>query len=970
MRPLVPGRAPSRVGVPAPRGAMVEFFQKTGTAQAAEALSGTILGRFAVRERLGKGGMGEVYRAEDTKLRRSVALKRITPHLRSDPVYRQRFLKEAERASCFADPHVAAIYDVLEENGEIYLIMEYVEGETLRQRLHDTFTFEQFLDIALQCTQAVASAHEHGILHCDIKPENIMLTSAGQVKILDFGVAKHLPRSDESSTLDKTRTLGGTPAYMAPEVLLESPFDGRADVFSLGVVFYEALTGQQPFQASSFVATTEKVLREDPPPLRVFNPKIPGEMQSLVTQMLAKKRSDRLASARELESRLKRLQQLQTTTMFMPVTQGGFRRRWWKPIGIVALALILVVVGAAVWPRAIGWLRPSPRFAERGWVLISDFDVDDGSTLPDAGVREGLAIALQQSKYLNVYPRSRVYQVLQRMKRDNVTHIDEALGREICQRENVPVLLAGSIVRSGNAFQIMVRAVEPTRGDLLFGEKTEFERREDFFRKIDWLAGRVRKDLGEPRTAIENARPLAKVTTSSLEALQLYSKAIDARARGDLDQLPTLLQGALNLDSNFAMAHFLMADVYESLGDRTKELEHLSKAYLLRKEITDRERSSIESSYYDVMGQEDKAVQALTALVTLYPDDPEARRQLASEYFNVGDLAHSIQELRQAIKADPNFSPSYGNLILFLARSNAADEAIQAYREAQAHGRDSPTASWGLGMALWNQGKIAEAQVQFQRLQETDPSYESVGRIYFARTLIYQGQLAAAEERILAGIHQDEAAKRKSPELLQRYLLAQIALIQGNKVEAHRQLKLILAAGEPEAYPTADLRRAGALSAKMGDLGSARLALRRLAQLQAKLPNSFIKACRDNLAGEIALAAGQTGEAVRLFSASLAEYPLAISHHGLARAYEKQRNWSGAAREWEGLLQARGEIFQDNCPTDWVLAHLSLARLYRHTNQIGPSRAAYEKFLDIWKAGDRLPLVEEAVRESQELSRP
>lgn len=949
---------------------MVELFQKTGRVQAAESLRGTIHSRFVVRERLGKGGMGEVYRAEDTKLRRSVALKRITPHLRSDPLYRQRFLKEAERASCFADPHVAAIYDVLEENDEIYLIMEYVEGETLRQRLHDTFTFVQFLDVALQCTQAVASAHEHGILHCDIKPENIMLTSAGQVKILDFGVAKHLPRSDESSTVDKTRTLGGTPAYMAPEVLLESPSDGRADIFSLGVVFYEVLTGQQPFRASSFVATTEKVLREEPRPIRAFNPKIPGEMQSLVTEMLAKKRSDRLASARELESRLKRLQQSATTSQSWPVTQRRVWEHWRKPLGVAALALILVLVGAAVWPRAIRWFRPSPKFAERGWVLISDFDVADGSTLPDAGVREGLTIALQQSRYLSVYPRSRVYQVLQRMKRDNVTHIDEALGREICQRENLPVLLAGSVVRSGNAFQIAIRGVEPTRGDLLFGEKTEFQRQEDFFGKVDWLARRVRKDLGEPRTTIENARPLAKVTTGSLEALQLYSKAVDARARGDLDQISVLLQSALNLDSNFAMAHFLMADVYESLGDRTKELEHLSKAYLLRKEVTTREQSLIESSYYDIMGQEDKALQALTALVTLSPDDPEARRQLASEYNNVGDLAHSIQELRRAIKVDPNFPPSYGNLVLALARNNAADEATEVYHQAQARGLDSPAAEWGLGLALWNQGKISEAQAQFRRLREADPSYESVGRIYFARTLIYQGKLAAAAELLLAGIHQDETAKRKSPELLQRYLLAQVALTQGNKLEVHRQLRLILESGEPEAFQAADLRRAGALGAQMGELGSARLALRKLEQLQAKFPNSFNRSCRDNLAGEIALAEGQTLDAVRLFSASLAEYPLAISHHGLARAYERQRNWSSAAPEWEQLLQTRGEIFQDNCPTDWVLAHLSLARLYRHTNQIEASRAVYENFLDIWKTGDSLPFVEKAARELEELGRP
>src|SRR3989441_2861214 len=215
--------------------------------QPQESLSGSVVGRFRIGDRLGKGGMGEVYRAEDTKLKRTVALKRLAPQLRADSGYRRRFLEEAERASRFSDSHVAALYDVLDEGGEIFLVMEYVEGENLRQRLRRPISLQEFFDIATQCVEALAAAHQRGIVHCDIKPENIMLTAADQVKILDFGVAKHLPRSDQSSTVDRSGTMAGTPAYMSPEVLLEKAPDGRADVFSLGVVFYEALTGHHPF---------------------------------------------------------------------------------------------------------------------------------------------------------------------------------------------------------------------------------------------------------------------------------------------------------------------------------------------------------------------------------------------------------------------------------------------------------------------------------------------------------------------------------------------------------------------------------------------------------------------------------------------------------------------------------------------------------------------------------------------------
>jgi len=230
--------------------------------------------------------MGEVYRADDTRLKRPVALKRMAHPLRADQLYRQRFLEEAQRASGLTGTHVAAIYDVVEEQGEIFLVMEYVEGETLRQRLREPFTVQQFLDIAVQCVDALVVAHAHGIVHCDIKPENIMLTSDQQVKILDFGVAKRLPRSDQSTTLEKVGVLGGTPAYMSPEVLLEKLPDGRADIFSLGVVFYETLAGHHPFKASSFVATSERILRETPPPIHIFNRHVPPELDGIVGHML------------------------------------------------------------------------------------------------------------------------------------------------------------------------------------------------------------------------------------------------------------------------------------------------------------------------------------------------------------------------------------------------------------------------------------------------------------------------------------------------------------------------------------------------------------------------------------------------------------------------------------------------------------------------------------------------------------
>jgi tetratricopeptide (TPR) repeat protein len=421
------------------------------------------------------------------------------------------------------------------------------------------------------------------------------------------------------------------------------------------------------------------------------------------------------------------------------------------------------------------------------------------------------------------------------------------------------------------------------------------------------------------------------------------------------------------LDPDFAMAHRLMAEFYAIIGNGAQELEHVKRAYELRHGLTERERRFIEAGYYSATGREDEAVAALTALVALYPEDPEAHRDLAFLYYELGDLHNSIQELHQVIKIDPNSAPAYANLVVWLARNNAPEDAMKIYQEANARGLASPGARWGLGMALWSQGRVAEAQAEFLSLQEASPVYESIGRFYFARTLIYQGKLAAASEQLVVGIRHDKAAKRKSAELVQRYLLADVALTEGKKDEARQQLELIVAAGEPEALQAADLQQAGALYAQMGDVATSRRILRRLEDLQAKLPNLYNRACRDNVAGEIALAEARSKDAVQLFSASLAAYPLALSHQGLARAYEAQRDWRNAATEWKKFLDSRGEVFQDYCPTDWVLAHLSLARVYRHFNDIDGARAEYKKFLEIWRESDRLRFVEQVVRESQEM---
>jgi eukaryotic-like serine/threonine-protein kinase len=943
---------------------VAEILHMTPTSPHSEALSGLIAGRFMIVERLGKGGMGEVYRAEDVRLKRTVALKRLAPQLRNDPHYRRRFQQEAERVSSFSDAHIAALYDVIEADGEMLLIMEFVEGETLRQRMQQAIGLEEFFTVAAQCAEALAAAHARGVVHCDIKPENIMLTRNEQVKILDFGVAKYLPRSDQSTTVDRSGPVGGTPAYMAPEVLLEKIPDGRADIFSLGIVFYEILTGQHPFLASSFVATTDRIRNETPASIRIFNRHASAAVESITTKMLAKDPAQRYASADELLADLRLAQAGMAPAGLKPATGISSRARRWRWPATAAGAVLVVIVVFAVYhsvPR-------KPILAERGWVLITDFDTRGEDVIRDEAVREGLTIALQQSRYVNVFPRSRVYDVLQRMKKEKVTRIDENLGREICQRENLQVLITGSIEHVGDVFQITLRALEPQRATLLFSEKERFNRKEEFFEKTDALARATRRDLGESLAGINtNSRPLAKVTTNSLEALQLYSQAKDASDQGDNERVLSLLRGALQLDPDFAMAHLKLAEYYASVVSKNENaLQEYKRAYDLRRGVTDRERRWIEADYYSSQERYEDAAQALSILANLYPDDADVRAELADAYYAVGQLDKAIEQAREAIRLDPHGAQEYGTLTLFLARNNQDDEAIRTYQQAAQQGMDLPNLHWGLGMAYLGKGDVARARKQFQLVEDSGTQWQSLGDLYLARTDLYQGKVGAARSRLEAALQRDQARPGKGLQFVERALLGDLEVFAENPVSARQQADAI-ASAVGSNLQTSDYLAAGIIYARSGELGRARQLLQQLDTIQSKTPTAWNQSSDLCLEGEIALEERKPAQAVKMFSEAESKYSRALFHAGLAKGYEMQKDWEHAIGEWEEVLRRRGEMLQDQFPPDLAVAELQLARDNYQNRNFPASKQHYQAFLELWREADSQRLLKEAGRELKQV---
>ncbi|MFQ5778091.1 MAG: protein kinase [Terriglobia bacterium] len=953
---------------------MAEAYAKPPTSAGTSSdLTGSTVGRFAIRARLGKGGMGEVYRAHDTKLKRPVALKRIAPEHRTDEEYRSRLWKEAERASRLSYAHIAGVYDVLEEKGEIFLVMEYVEGQTLRERLRDPLPPEEFLRLAVQCAEALAAAHEKEVVHRDIKPENIMLTPTGLVKILDFGVAKRLlrhdpegPTTDASSLMVGTRS--GTPAYMAPETLLEREIDERVDIFSLGVVFYEALTGSHPFRGANYEETTARILREVPPPVSRHNSTAPAELDRIVAKMLAKDPAQRYATARDLLGELRAVRSALVSPWKQLLEHLGqwwrYRTRWERAALAAGVALAALLVGVLAYQNFR--IRV---FAERDWILVADFDNQSGELLFDHTASELVRHALQQSRYVNVVPRSRVVDALRRMGRTQVMHVDAALGREICRRENFRALLTGKIISAGSAFQIILQILDPWQGLPVVTETERLESPAELYAGVDRLTQRLRRHLGESLAQVEkDSTALAQVTTSSLVALERYSRALELYAAGDFERFLVLANSAVEHDPNFVMAHLYLARAHYRLGDDKSALEHMARTEQAQGRVTERERYLILATHNQFQGEYEKAVEQYRLLTELYPDDLQGHRGLAEVSIYVGQREEAIEAQRRVLELDPHSAFDHSRLLLYLSRVNRFREALAAYKQARAQDISGAQLHWGAGLAHLGLGNPEEARAEFELLAAEGGTYEeNLASLYLARVLMYEGRMREAAEVLRAGFALDERLGSETWIPVRRYLLARVELVRGRAAAARAEARRLALDARAELQP-ANLLRAAFLALELGELGSARQLLALLDELRTQQDSTFTKACYHILRGELERVAGRAEAAVEsqraatLFSSSFESFL------ALGKAYRARGDWRSAIQAYERFLGFKGEILRDDFPGGWVLGHLYLARLFSQIDDTQQALRHYDEFLRLWAGADSdLPVLELARAERERL---
>lgn len=882
---------------------------------------GKQFGHYEVVSRIGSGGMGVVFLARDLRLDRRVAIKVLPDGRVADELARTRFRREAQALSRLNHPGIATIYDFDQQDGRDFLVMEYIEGKSLRDVGPDPLPPADVVRLGVQLAEALAAAHGAGVVHLDLKPGNLMLTADGRLKVLDFGIARlHSPDvGSDGTTYPGTATnIAGTPPYMAPEQVAAGPVDRRTDIYGAGATLYELATGRQLFTEPRGVALYGAILRSTPDPPSRFNKAIDPSLDKVLLKAVEKSPSDRQQSAKEL------LRDLQQSS---PAGVAGMvrRRSWSRREALLTGVATLVVVCAtayALWP-----VPARAGFHERDFLLVGDLENRTNDPLLARTVQEALTISLQQSHFVNLVSRDRVIDTLRRMNKPANATIDEAAARDICQREGVPALISGAVTKiaGGETTQIALNVIDAGGGRLLFVLTAEYRKPDEIFARVDDLARRLRENLGEREGAIAtSSQPLQKVTTGSLEALRQYSKAVEARAMGDLDAVKAPLIAALQLDPDFAMAQLKLGDYYlAAAGDRERAFPYMDRAYALRERVTEREKYFIAAEYFSAHQQFEDARDSLTALTTLYPEDPEFRYELANAYYALEDLSPAIAELRQAIRIHPHGARAQGSLVLFLARNNQTDAALDASTEAQRNGIDSPYLYWARGLALAGKGDVAAARKDFAKLAGTTPYYRHLGLLQDARLSLLEGNLPAA----IAGLNQAVDVTRREGdatlELASRLQLARAYMLGSQPRAALDQAAHVIRLTDSATTRPNALRDAGSLALAVGDVQGAQNCLKRLDDTSS---NAVRGAAQLFLAAEIAAHERRYVDARRMLDESYARRPFYGCQRVQAQASAAMGDWNGAVGGWSALLSLRGQVIQDGFTPDLRLASTELAR--------------------------------------------
>jgi eukaryotic-like serine/threonine-protein kinase len=973
---------------------------------------GTRFGRYEIRRLIRKGGMGEVFLAQDTQLRRLVAIKLITTEFTHDVERLHRFEQESYAASSLNHPNILTIHEIGSHDGVHYIATEYIDGESLRDRLHHShIQLREVLEVAIQVASALSAAHQAGIVHRDIKPENIMLRRDGYVKVLDFGLAK-LTDTDVKKQEDAdapTRVMVktdpgvimGTSFYMSPEQARAQEVDARTDIWSLGCVIYEMVSGRMPFEGPTTSDVIGLILNKEPLPLARYGPEIPAELDRIVTKALEKDREERYQVVKDLALDLKKLKRHMEFELDLertvppdarsgagPVvsTSGSLTRtakastaqtdssaivhttssaeylvsqiKIHKKASALVAAAFVVAVAAAIF----FYLKPVSALTEKDAVLLADIVNTTGDSVFDGTLKQGLAVQLGQSPFLNLFSDTRVRQSLRLMGRSPDERVTVDVGREICQRQGLKALITGSIASLGSHYVLTLEALNSQSGEVLAREQAEAESKEQVLKALSQAAINLREKLGESLNSLQRFDAPLEVTTSSLEALKAYSLASDTAARGKWVEAMEHYKHALELDPNFASAYSGLAVCYANTGQPKLAAENAAKAYPLRDRVSEVENFRISSFYYFyVTGELDKYIEVLELYKQTYPRDERPYINLSVSYDRIGQWEKSAAEAGEAIRINPNTAAPHSNLARALMRLDRYDESVAVLNRAlQQLKLDTEPLHTFVYHNAFIRGDAATMKQEVDRLSGKQNEY--VAFDWQTNSASFTGQFRLAEDFSHRAI--DLAAKNNAKEVAAQYAAEEAlrAAVFGQCAQTKSEAAHALSFEHNQV----SLTRSGLALALCGEVGQSQSLVDELAKQypQFTIVNGIwlppIRAALELDRGNAAQALLELQAANRYEAAGefWSQYLRGQANLKLGRGTE-------AAVEFQKILDHRGYA---PLSALYPLAHLGLARAAPLTKDVNKSRKAYQDFLALWKDADSdLPVLQGAKQEYDKL---
>jgi serine/threonine protein kinase/tetratricopeptide (TPR) repeat protein len=934
---------------------------------------GQTLGHYRIVEKIGAGGMGEVYRARDEHLERDVALKVLPAGTLADEAVRRRFRKEALALSKLNHPNIATVFDFDSQHGVDFLAMELIPGSTLSGKLADGPLVErEVLRLGAQLAEGLAGAHAQGVVHRDLKPGNLIITPDGRLKILDFGLATLLHPSgdpDLTRSITETTSVSGTLPYMSPEQLRGQPVDARSDVYAAGAVLYEMASGHRAFPQRQGAELIGAILHQSPTSLG--NQGISPALGNVMMKALEKEPSQRYQSAREL------LVALEGVGMSIAaVTSGGAVPGSLSATGVASTArqaserkedgsaeaaskkrryrrgiLISTVTTAAV-VLVVLFLRHYRAHAltEKDTMVLADFSNTTGDPVFDGTLRQGLTVQLEQSPFLSLISDQRIQQTLRLMGQPPDARLTPEIARELCQRTESAAVLDGSIASLGSQYVLGLAVVNCLTGDSLAQEQVTADGKERVLKALGEAATKLRAKLGESLSTVEKFdTPLEQATTPSLEALQAYSLGWKTRVgRGDSAAAVPLFQRAIRLDPNFAMAYASLATSYYVLGEASLAAENTRKAYELRERVSEREKFYIESQYhFSVTGDLEKARQAYELWAQTYPRDEVPPRDLGTIYDILGQYDKALAQYREAFRLDPASGLNYANLVSDYLYLNRPREARATAEEAQTKNLDSPILRSTLYQLAFLQNDAA-GMAQQVAWAAGKPGVEGVLLLNEADTAAYSGRLGKAREFSRRAVASAQRAGEKETAASFEAGAAVREAFFGNFAEARQQAAAALALSKGR-----DVQYWATLALVWA--GDAARAHALADDLDKRFPEDTIVQFNylPTIHALLALSRNDSAKAVEALDTA-APYELAPGG-GLYPVYVRgeanlaARQGSQAAVEFQKILAHRNVVLNDPMG---ALTQLGLARAYALQGDTGKARAVYQDFLSLWKDAD------------------